>query len=116
MIPSPTFSYGQARELLIQLLEQCQHKLNQADWRLAHERLEIPEEEHEMADWITDTALYSYRGRAIDRILPKLKTSDGLAERLKDGLGMPVSRCSKQCGSTATAAANCMASTWPPPW
>lgn len=89
LFPSSVFSYDQAREVLIQLLGQCQRKLNQADWRQAYECLVVLEDEHEMADWIADTALYSYRGRrrAIDRILPKLKTSDGLAERLKDGLG-----------------------------
>lgn len=88
LFPSPVFSYDQARELLIQLLEQCQRKLNQADWRLAYERLDALEEA-DVVDWIADTALYSYRGRrrAIDRILPKLKASDGLAVRLKEGLG-----------------------------
>lgn len=88
LFPSSVFSYDQAREVLIQLLGQCQRKLNQADWRQAYELLEALEED-DAQDWVADTALYSYRGRrrAIDRILPKLKTSDGLAERLKDGLG-----------------------------
>ena len=87
LFPSPLISYDQARELLIQLLEQCQRKLNQADWRQAYELLDALEED-DVADWVADTALYSYRGRrrAIDRILPKLKTSDGLAARLKEGL------------------------------
>lgn len=88
LFPSSAFSYDQAREVLIQLLGQCQRKLNQADLRLAYERLEVLEED-DVAELIADTALYSYRGRrrAIDRILPKLVTSDELAERLRDGLG-----------------------------
>ncbi len=87
LFPSSTFSYDEARTLLIALFEQCQRKLSQADWRLAYERLGALEEDDVM-EWVADTALFSYRGRrrAIDRILPKLKVSDGLAARLKEGL------------------------------
>ncbi|OEC36089.1 hypothetical protein SAMN05216600_101179 [Pseudomonas cuatrocienegasensis] len=87
LFPSPSISYDRARELLIQLLNQCQRKLTKADWRQAYECLEAVQEDDVM-DWVADTALYSYRGqrRAIDRILTKLNTSDELAVRLKEGL------------------------------